>query len=357
MTATSEFGLIDEFVAAFAQGLPVLAVGAPRLEAPASQARQRAVAPASALVLGPGDDAALLRVPVGELLVATTDTLVCGRHFLPTMLAEHVGWRALAVNLSDLAAMGARPLSVLVALTLPAPDAAWLRACGCGMGGLAMQYGVTLAGGNMSKGQELSISVTALGSVRADAALRRSGARAGDGVYVSGRIGGAGAGLITMLQIARLGHAAEAWTRLFDATERAAASNGDRDPIPDLLRYLVPTPRCELGISLRRVASAAIDVSDGLLADLGHLCAASGVAARIDAAQVPVTDGLPLADALRAGDDYELCFTVSPANEHRLRRIARRTQLDLTRIGVITEGNGLWLDGERVVDSGGYRHF
>ena len=356
MTATSEFGLIDAFVAAFAEGLPARAMGMPVLATPARLARHGVIAPASTLVLGPGDDAALLRVPAGELLVATTDTLVCGRHFLQNMLAEHIGWRALAVNLSDLAAMGARPLSVLVALTLPEPDAAWLRACGHGMGSLAMQHGVTLAGGNMSRGQELSISVTALGSVRADAALRRSGASVGDGVFVSGRIGCAGAGLITMGQMAARARTVEEWTRVVD-TERAAAAAGGPDPIPDLLRYLVPVPRCLLGVLLRRVASAAIDVSDGLLADLGHLCAASGVAARIVAAQVPVTNGLPRADALRAGDDYELCFTVPAAHEQRLDYIARRTQLDLTRIGVITEGNGLWLDGERVLDSGGYRHF
>ena len=357
MTATSEFGLIDTFVAAFVEGLPLDAMGQLKPETAASSAQQRAVAPASTLVLGPGDDAALLRVPAGELLVATTDTLVCGRHFLPTMLAEHIGWRALAVNLSDLAAMGARPLSVLVAVTLPTADALWLRDFGRGMGKLALEFGVSLAGGNMSQGTELSISVTALGSVPADAALQRSGARVGDGVYVSGRIGCAGAGLIAARGIAVQARTLAEWTRSVDELKSSAIAAGLPDPTLDLMRYLCPMPRNALGMELRGVATAAIDVSDGLLADLAHLCAASDVAADIVAAQVPVTERLQRADALRAGDDYELCFTVPAAHEQRLRDIARVTQLEFTRIGVIADGSGVRLDGQRIADSGGYRHF
>lgn len=357
----SEFALIDVFVGAFA-----------------AAARGQVADAVSTLVLGPGDDAALLTVPEGEYLVATTDTLIAGRHFFASMPAECIGWRALAVNLSDLAAMGARPTSILVSLTLPEGDAEWLAACGRGMGELARLHGVALAGGNMSKG-ECAIGVTALGCVPRGSELLRSGGRAGDIVYVSGAIGSGAAGL----RLARVRAAAQAdadanadanadadadaspvdggpssrslaWPALADI-RRAAA--GPESPMQALARYLTPAPRCELGVALRGLASACVDISDGLLADLGHLCLASGVAAHVTSARVPVALGIGTADALRAGDDYELCFTASADDAAAVRALAGHMGIALTAIGELVDGEGVWLDGAAVGSGGGYQHF
>lgn len=356
----SEFALIDVFTGAFA------AAGV-RADGTGDDVGY------GTLVLGPGDDAALLTVPEGEYLVATTDTLIAGRHFFAAMPAECIGWRALAVNLSDLAAMGARPTSILVSLTLPEGDAEWLAACGRGMGELARLHGVALAGGNMSKG-ECAIGITALGCVPRGSELLRAGGRVGDVVYVSGVIGSGAAGL----RLARVraaaqadldadagtaadadaghGHAAPAaaWPTLADLRR---AAEGPASPTQALARYMAPTPRCELGVALRGLASACVDISDGLLADLGHLCAASGLAARIDSARVPVALGIGGADALRAGDDYELCFTASAAAAPALAALAVRLGIALSPIGELATGDGVWLDGAKVGTGAGYEHF
>ncbi len=333
----SEFALIDRFVAAFA------AAGGPT-----------AGSDAGVLALGPGDDAALLRMPDGEYLVATTDTLVAGRHFLPTMPAAAIGWRALAVNLSDLAAMGARPVAILVSFTLPDGDSAWLEACGEGMGELAAAHGVALAGGNMSRG-ECAIGITALGSVPRGAELRRSGGRPGDRVFVSGTIGCAAAGL--RMAIAHSAPNTADAARWPSMPVLRAAGDGPDSPTKALARYLVPEPRCALGVALRGVASAAVDVSDGLLADLGHLCRASGVGARIVSARIPTAPDIPARDAVRAGDDYELCFTSSAASAAAIQALAARVGVGVTDIGELIAGDAVLLDGEPVGEGAGYEHF
>jgi thiamine-monophosphate kinase len=294
------------------------------------------------VVIGPGrDDAAALRVEPGTEWVLTTDTLVAGRHFPedcpPALLAR----RALAVNLSDLAAMGAAPGAYLVALTAPALDAPWLRAFAAGLKAAQGESGACLVGGNLARGP-LAVTVTATGTVPVGQALRRDGARTGHGVWVSGRVGAAATALAALRQ----------------APETLAGLAGADAP-DALAAYLTPTPRVALGQALRDAASACIDVSDGLLADLGHLCAASGVGARIALERVP-TVGDPRS-AVAAGDDYELLFTLPPAAEDRVDALAAAGDAPLTRIGRIVEEPGVVLldsEGEPLPASGGgWDHF
>ena len=269
--------------------------------------------PADAAVrLGVGDDAALWSPPAGADLVLCADTLVAGRHFPEHTDAHAIGWKALAVNLSDLAAMGARPRAFLLALTLPEFDAGWLEGFASGLRELAGQHAVALIGGDTTRGP-LSISITALGEVPAGLGLRRAGAQAGDCVVVSGELGAAAAAL-------PLGESApNAWRRRLD----------------------YPEARVELGQQLLGQATAAIDISDGLLADLGHLLEASDVAAQIDFSRIPSASDLAqklsaeqLRDAVLAGgDDYELCFTVP---QDRLAELQASSPLRLTAIGHIT---------------------
>ncbi len=266
-------------------------------------------------VLGVGDDAALLAVPAGMELAVSADTLVAGVHFPLDTPPEHVGYKALAVNLSDLAAMGAQPAWFTLCLTLAEAKPAWLEAFSHGMRELAEDAGIALVGGDMTRGP-LSITVQVLGWVPAGQALRRSGARPGDGIWVTGTVGGAGLGLRLWPEV-RPNH---------PATPNAA-----------ITRLLRPIPRLAEGMALRGHASAAIDVSDGLAADLGHILDASRVGAIIDLASLPLDPALrqlPLATAwelaLTAGDDYELCFT-APGT------LASPETLEFaTRIGVIT---------------------
>jgi thiamine-monophosphate kinase len=295
------------------------------------------------VVLGPGDDAALLDLPPGRELVVTVDTLVAGVHFFDDCPPAALGHKALAVNLSDLAAMGAEPAWALLALTLPAADDAWLAQFASGFAALAREFDVSLVGGDTCRGP-LAISVTALGHAPRGQALRRRGARPGDGVYVSGEIGAAGLAVrqrrseITLPPVLAA-HAAQ--------------------------RLDYPQPRVTLGLALRGLASAAIDVSDGLLADLGHICAASRTGARLDLNRVPLPDGaLDVAShdsLLGFGDDYELCFTVPPQHAPTLRALAARAGCAVTRIGQIEAAPGLWLvdagGNVRPVAGGGHDHF
>jgi thiamine-monophosphate kinase len=296
--------------------------------------------------LGIGDDAALLVVPPGHELVAALDTLVEGRHFPASAPAEAIGHRALAVNLSDLAAMGAEPAWFLLALTLPRADEAFLEPFARGLFTLARRYRVQLVGGDTTAGP-LAMSVQALGVVPAGQAVRRSGAMPGDLLYISGTPGDAAAGLQALQSLGATVAAAEAGYLL--------------------QRFLYPEPRVELGRLLRGVASACIDLSDGLAADASRLAAASGCGVTIDTAMIPISDALAahdpqqaLARALCGGDDYELCFTVSPLR--RLEFEARMTNVKccVTRIGVITTGSGVRIErnGAPVdIDTRGYDHF
>lgn len=303
----------------------------------------------SDVVLGIGDDAAVLWVPPGQDLVVTTDTLVAGRHFPRATAARETGWKALAVNLSDLAAMGATPAWASLALTLPRIDIAWLDAFVGGFMALARRHGVALVGGDTTRGP-LSVTITAQGFVPRGAALRRDGARPGDAIYVSGALGDAAAGL----RVARGGL-------------RAAPASAARAL---RMRLDHPQPRVALGLALRGIASAAIDVSDGLAQDLRHILQASGVGGAIEVDALPASRALRGAVAARAarrklqlagGDDYELCFTVPAARVGRLVAIARRLRLPLTRIGTVLRTPGLALLDARArpvrLRRAGYDHF
>jgi thiamine-monophosphate kinase len=272
-------------------------------------------------VLGIGDDAAVLRVPPDSELVLTTDALIEGVHFLPGAPARALGHRALAVNLSDIAAMGASPSWALLSLNLPAAEDAWLREFAAGFAALARSHDVALVGGNLSRGA-LSITVELAGLVPCGQALRRDGARAGDELYVSGSVGDAACGL-----------------KLLQGQATAAAAEA-----------AYPTPRVALGPALRGLASACIDVSDGLYIDAARLLAASGCAARIEIEQLPlsaalrrVLGGQAWRSALSGGEDYELCFTAAPVQAGALAAVAVRTGQAVTRIGALSAGSGLTL--------------
>jgi len=252
------------------------------------------------VILGVGDDGAVLEPPQGQQLVVVADTLVEGTHFLPGSPPESIGHRALAVNLSDIAAMGARPAWALLALTLPHADEGWLEAFARGFGRLAQRHGVALVGGDTTSGS-LSITVQVIGFAPAGTALRRDRAQPGDLLCVTGTPGDAAAGLAIERVAGR------------DTTASStAAARHLRE------RFLFPEPRLASGLLLRKFATACIDVSDGLLGDAGKLCSASGCGAVLQADQLPISAPLrawaapsrAVQLALTGGDDYELCFTL-----------------------------------------------
>lgn len=269
-------------------------------------------------LLGPGDDCALLAPTPGQTLAVTTDMLVAGVHFFADTDPWRLGWKTLAVNLSDLAAMGARPRWATLAGALPSADDHWLGAFADGFFACAARYGVDLVGGDTTRGP-LTLSVTAIGEVPAAGALRRDGAQAGDDLWISGTPGLAALALAQLQGRAQLPAALGARCR--DALE-------------------TPTPRVELGLALRtqQLASAAIDVSDGLLADLGHILERSHLAAEVELGALPAApDGVDPAlwrDCLLAGgDDYELVFAAAPAARGDLAALAQSMALPLTRFG------------------------
>ena len=303
--------------------------------------------PAGDATLGVGDDAALVEPAPGHDLVVTTDTLVSGVHFLPDAEPRGLGYKALAVNLSDLAAMGACPRWALLAITVPKVDESWLSAFAEGFYDLARRHDVTLIGGDTTRGP-LAITVTALGEVASGSALRRDGARIGDELWVSGQIGSAALALRHGRGEVRLkGNGLEACMSRLEA----------------------PVPRVELGQELSNIASSAIDVSDGLVADAGHICTCSGVGIEISYADVPSISDVThlkgdqvIREALLAGgDDYELLFTVAAGESPQMDSISARVGLALTRIGRVVAGEGVRVvdeSGEEIaVDIGGYEHF
>jgi thiamine-monophosphate kinase len=299
--------------------------------------RQRAAVRGD-VVLGIGDDCALLAPPPGMQLAVTMDTLNTGVHFPPETAPFAIGWKALAVNLSDLAAMGAQPAWCTLSLSLPEASAAFIDAFSDGFLALAAQHHFALIGGDTTRGP-LSISVTAMGLIEPMQALRRDGAQVGDDVWVSGTLGDAAGAL-------------RQWQQGL--------------PVVPALRERLdhPTPRVALGRALRGIASSCIDVSDGLLADLAHICRASGVAAQVDADALPASEALCVAfdaDARRilqatGGDDYELCFTAPPAQDAALQQLSAALALPLTRIGRIIAGSGVQCAGVDAA-AGGYQHF
>jgi thiamine-monophosphate kinase len=297
--------------------------------------------------LGVGDDCALLAVPPGQRLAVSIDTLVCGTHFLADCDPEALGHKSLAVGLSDLGAMGAEPAWMTLALTLPpelvSRNPNWIAAFARGLGDLALEHGVRLVGGDTTRGP-LSVTVQVHGFVPQGAAIRRSGARPGDRVYVSGTLGDAGLALRQILA----GVPVEPGLR--ERLER-------------------PTPRVALGMALRGLATAMIDVSDGLAADLGHILESSGVGAELRLESLPLS--LAVAEAvvaagdwalpLASGDDYELCFCLPTDRETEIRGLAERGGCPLTPIGRIRKDAGLRClgpDGSPVLLArAGFDHF
>lgn len=308
----------------------------------AARATERADVP-----LGIGDDAALLTVPAGMELAVAIDGLHSGIHFPVNTEPRAIGHKALAVNLSDLAAMGAEPAWVTLFLSLPDPDEDFAREFAEGFFALAESFGVALVGGDTVRGPLCAV-VQAHGFVPTGTALRRSGARPGDGIYVTGTLGDAGAGLGIV-------------------QGRFEIGGSDGDFLRGKLDY--PEPRIGVGRALLRVASAAIDISDGVLADLGHILVQSGTGARLELGHVPRSEillstlpepvGMDL--ALRAGDDYELCFTIDSERESCLEGLAEKLDCPITRIGRVESEPGLRLmgpDGRAYTcESAGYDHF
>jgi thiamine-monophosphate kinase len=295
----SEFSLIDRFFARRASG---------------STYPPRAV-------LGIGDDCALLAPPAGEMLAISTDMLVEGRHFFPDVDPKALGHKALAVNLSDLAAMGAKPQAFTLAFSLPKADANWLSAFSDGLFELAERHGCELVGGDTTGGP-LNLCITVFGSVPPQSALRRDAAQPGDDIWVSGTLGDARASL---------GVQRDEWSA--DASDAATFRRAME----------LPEPRVALGLALRGVARAALDLSDGLAGDLMHILERSHVNATVDA------DALPRSDALRrlamdiqrrctiaGGDDYELCFTAPPSARAEVVAAGQQARVPVTRVGTIT---------------------
>ncbi len=288
------------------------------------------------VVLGIGDDAALLSVPPGQELVVSTDLLVGGVHFSEEAAADSVGHKALAVNLSDLAAMGATPAWFTLNLSMPSVEVKWMEGFCSGLYALAERYRVALVGGDTTRGP-LTIGIQIMGLAPIGTALRRSTARPGDRVYVTGQIGDAALGL-RLLQGGL--HVPEAF--------RAGV----------LARLHRPAPRIDAGLTLRGLATSCIDISDGLVADLGHILEASGLGARLDLERLPrspayasVFDVVGWEPALAGGDDYELCFTAPPAREPGLLKMFATLGLACTAVGEIETPPGL-----RIFDRAGKLH-
>ena len=298
----------------------------------------------SDVLMGIGDDGALLQVPKEQLLVASIDTLIEGVHFLRETNPFDIGYKALTVNLSDLAAMGAEPAWATLALTVPRNDSSWFDEFTEGFFQIAHQFNVQLVGGDTTKGP-LTITVQAHGFVPPGEALSRSGAKVGDKIYVSGTVGDAGFAL------------------------QVAIGKYDL-PLQEkeffLHRLNRPVPQIKLGKLLRGLANSAIDISDGLFADLKHILKSSRVGATI------VTDNIPLSDAIKkylpfdqakelaltAGDDYELCFTVSPEKEGQLLALLRQEKIACSCIGEIKEElECYFIDYNEKLSEEGFRHF
>lgn len=284
------------------------------------------------------DDAALLAPPAGAELVITKDAISAGVHFIGDEPPSLIAKKLLRVNLSDLAAMGATPMLYFLALMLPkdTPEN-WIKDFAQGLAEDQKEFSIHLAGGDTTATQGgLSLSLTAIGSVPTGKALRRNGAKPGDNVYVSGTLGDAALGL---------SHKDDSYLRQ---------------------RYLLPQPQLALGEKLRGIAHACMDISDGLVQDLGHICRASNVSARIERALLPLSPAasrFPEAyeAALSGGDDYELLFTASPEQDITIRALSTELQLPITRIGTVGSGSGVHVVDENgnpvTIASGGYQHF
>ena len=306
------------------------------------------------VIKGIGDDCAILKVPDGHELAISMDTMVSGVHFPADTNTRDIGHKCLAVSLSDLAAAGARPAWVTMALTLPQLDRTWLQSFCQGFFELAQQHKVQLVGGDVTKGP-LSITTQLHGFVKPGQAMSRKGAKSGDKIYVSGTIGEAALGLLwalKQLQLPQSLHAqAEQWLQHLNR----------------------PTPRVQLGLAINQITSACIDVSDGLAADLQHILEASEVGAKLELEQLPLPQGLDkkwldkVFDQLNGweaiisgGDDFELCFTIDPKHENSLQQLAKEMDCPITCIGEIKQASGLDIThrGQTInLINLGYQHF
>lgn len=295
------------------------------------------------VVLGIGDDAACVRLPPGETLLVSTDTLVSGVHFFPEARPQDIAWRSVAVNVSDIAAMAGTPRWITLALTLPEANTVWVTEFAQGLQVALQEYHVALIGGDTTKGP-LSITITVMGTADPDTIIRRSTANVGDSIYVSGDLGAAALAV----------------------KKQTGISQEDQQQL--MHRLMHPRARTDLSPVLRSYASAAIDVSDGLVADLGHICEQSNVGATLFAEVIPVhpllsyylqQDALRL--ALTGGDDYELCFTIPGAHDAAFQAEVQALGLTCTRIGCITSQPGVRVldsdDRPIAIESGGYTHF
>ena len=277
--------------------------------------------------IGIGDDGAVLRPAAGRDLITVVDTLVEGVHYPANLSAKDIAWRAVAVNLSDIAAMAGRPRWMTLALTLKDADRQWLEDFSEGLFAAANEHNVSLVGGDTTSGRQVVVSIQIIGDVDPDRVLTRSGANVGDLIYVSGTLGDAAAGLELL----------QAGTVSSDAAKKLAD------------RFCHPSARVTVGQAIASLASAAIDVSDGLYADTLKLLQASGAGGRMEVDALPVSAALQAEFdpqrarrfALGGGDDYELCFTLPSAKESALSEIALQQNVSLTRIGTVTDGGGL----------------
>ncbi|MGQ0442337.1 MAG: thiamine-phosphate kinase [Methylophilaceae bacterium] len=302
--------------------------------------------PAPKTDLGVGDDAALIQVKEGYQLAISTDTLVAGTHFFHAADAADIGWKSLAVNLSDMAAMGAHPKWATLAIALPEVNEAWLGKFSHGFFNCADAFNIDLIGGDTTRGP-LNISITIMGEVPIGKALRRDSAQCGDEIWVSGELGNAALGLAHI------------------EGEVQLPSNVLQTSLQALHR---PQPRVNLGLALSCFAHSAIDISDGLLSDLGHILTASKLGAEIQLSTIPCSEftqthltTLPLKCMLAGGDDYELCFTAPVNARDAILAISKKIGLNLSRIGCITAMQGLCLldDNKMKIDLEltGYDHF
>ena len=293
----------------------------------------------SAVALGIGDDAALLEPTPGHQWVISTDSLVQGVHFPEHYSPDDLGYRALAVAVSDLAAMAARPLGFTLALTLPEVNEAWLKLFSDGLAQSAVDHRISLIGGDTTRGP-LNIGITVFGEAPSGAALRRSGAQPGDLLCVGGFLGDGAAGLAVVL----------------DQPVPEILGQIDRDYLA--ARFWRPRAQCELGVALAGLATAGLDISDGLLQDAGHLAHASAVALHLQSQSLPGSSALQAWPQeqqrewmLRGGDDYVLLFTLPAQYLSQLRG------RPVSVIGRVEAGTGVWLDGQQVAGDGGYQHF
>ena len=301
----------------------------------------------SEVVVGIGDDGAVVKAGINEQTVLVTDTLVAGVHFPERTAPQDLGYKLLAVNLSDLAAMGATPNWFLLNLVMPDADESWLQGFSTGLFSLAEEYSVALIGGDTARGP-LCVSATVGGHVRSGTALRRNGAQVGDQLWISGTLGDAAIGLDLLGGV-------------------LGATGEDMDYLVGRLNR--PKPRIELGLSLGAVATAGIDISDGQLAEQGHILKESGaLGAIVDVSCLPLSpqaigacgESLAREKALTGGDDYEICFTANPAQRSQIEQLRHNCNVNLTCIGSIRRLAGIALTGTDNLDlagiKSGYRH-